>query len=242
MIRMTTGLLALVVMGFTFFFPESPRWLVLKSRVDDARHNISVFDDMPIDSEPVEAALAGIVTMHEQAMETASVWQLFKMGPEKMRYRLILASVTQLWSQMGGSGLITYYAEQLFSNIGLDHDTARLLAATDLTWKAVCSFIPFFVLERFGRRKLLMFSGGGMTACLVSIGSCHCHEEGIIRKTRLAKRATVEHDADCTSSLLPSAVRRPRTTTRSLPVSAFSLSTPSSFSTPMASSVATGLS
>ena len=124
----------------------------------------------------------------------------------------------------------------------LDHDTARLLAATDLTWKAVCSFIPFFVLERFGRRKLLMFSGGGMTACLVSIGSCHCHEEGIIRKTRLAKRATVEHDADCTSSLLPSAVRRPRTTTRSLPVSAFSLSTPSSFSTPMASSVATGLS
>lgn len=166
--RMTTGILALVVMAFTFFFPESPRWLVLKGRIEDARANIAIYDDLPIDAEPVEAALAGIVTMHDQSMETASFSQLFKMGNEKMLYRLILASVTQLWSQMGGSGLITYYAEQLFSNIGLDHDTARLLAATDLTWKALCSFIPFFVLERFGRRKLFMLSGGGMASCLVS--------------------------------------------------------------------------
>jgi hypothetical protein len=181
---MTTGLLALVVMAFTFLFPESPRWLVLKGRVEEARANIALYDDLPIDSEPVEAALAGIVTMHDQAMETASVWRLFKMGDEKMLLRLGIACITQLWSQMGGSGLITYYAEQLFSNIGLDHDTARLLAATDLTWKALCSFIPFFVLERFGRRKLLMASGAGMTSCLVShwqpsktVKSCGHHHE-----------------------------------------------------------------
>jgi hypothetical protein len=172
MISMTTGILALVVMAFTFLFPESPRWLVLKNRIEDARANIAIYDDLPIDAEPVEAALAGIVTMHDQSMETASFGQLFKMGNEKMLYRLILASVTQLWSQMGGSGLITYYAEQLFSNIGLDHDTSRLLAATDLTWKALCSFIPFFVLERFGRRKLFMLSGGGMASSQQAIDSC----------------------------------------------------------------------
>lgn len=165
---MTTGILALVVMAFTFSFPESPRWLALKNRIDEARQVLSVVDDMPPDSQHVELVLQQICAVNENLAETASFWSLFKQGPEKTRYRLLLAASSQMFSQMSGSALITYYSEQLFSTVGLSHDLSKILGATDLTFKLICCAIPFFTIEIAGRRKLFMIAASGMTVCMVS--------------------------------------------------------------------------
>jgi len=165
---MTTGILAVVVMIFTFSFPESPRWLALKGRIDEARTVLSVVDDEPADSQHVEIVLQQICAVNENLAEKASFFSLFKMGREKMRYRLILAAITQLFSQMSGSALITYYSETLFSTVGLSHDLSKILGATDLTFKLICCAIPFFTIEIMGRRKLFMIAASGMTTCMVS--------------------------------------------------------------------------
>ncbi len=165
---MTTGILALVVFTFTFTFPESPRWLALKGRYDEARQVIAIVDDEKPDSEHVNFILASITAANDQSAETASLSSLFKYGREKMVYRLILASMTQLFSQMSGSALITYYSEQLFSTVGLSHDLSKVLGATDLTFKLICCAIPFFTIERAGRRKLLIIAASGMSTCMVN--------------------------------------------------------------------------
>lgn len=167
---MTTGVLAIVVLCFTFSFPESSRWLALKGRYQEAREVIALIDDVEPDSEHVTFILTSITSMNELSAESASWTSLFSYGKEKMLYRLILASMTQLFSQMSGSALITYYAEQLFSTVGLSHDLSKILGATDLTFKLICCSIPFFTIERAGRRKLLMIAASGMSTCMVS---CH---------------------------------------------------------------------
>lgn len=173
---MTTGVLAVVVILFTFMFPESPRWLALKGRYEEARQVIGLVDDVDPDSEHAHFILASFTSMNEQSAESASFSSLFKYGREKMLYRLILASATQLFSQMSGSALITYYSEQLFTTVGLSHDLSKILGATDLTFKLICCAIPFFTIERAGRRKLLMIAASGMSTCMVctrSLSACH---------------------------------------------------------------------
>jgi hypothetical protein len=165
---MTTGILSVVVIIFTFAFPESPRWLALQGRYEEARQVIAVIDDVEPDSEHVEYILTSITSMNEISGEKASFTSLFKYGKEKIVYRLFIASATQLFSQMSGSALITYYSEQLFSTVGLNHNLSKILGATDLTFKLICCAIPFFLIERAGRRKLLMIAASGMSTCMVS--------------------------------------------------------------------------
>lgn len=165
---MTTGILSVVVIVFTFSFPESPRWLALKGRWEEARQVIAVIDDVEPDSEHVEYILTAIRSMNDLSGEKASFTSLFKYGKEKIVYRLLIASATQLFSQMSGSALITYYSEQLFSTVGLSHNLSKILGATDLTFKLICCAIPFFLIERAGRRKLLMIAASGMSTCMVS--------------------------------------------------------------------------
>lgn len=168
---MTTGILALVVIAFTFMFPESPRWLALQGRYDEAREVIAIVDNVDPKSEHVEFILTSITSMNDLSAESASFSSLFKYGREKIVYRLIIASATQLFSQMSGSALITYYSEQLFSTVGLSHNLSKILGATDLTFKLICCAIPFFLIERAGRRKLLMIAASGMSTCMVSAHS-----------------------------------------------------------------------
>jgi hypothetical protein len=169
MSSMTTGILAIVVIIFTFSFPESPRWLALKGRMDEARDVIALVDDVDPDSEHANFILASITSVNDHSAEAASMTSLFKYGKEKMVYRLALAAATQMFSQASGSALITYYSEQLFTTVGLSHDMSKVLGASDLTFKLVCCMIPFFTIERAGRRKLLIIAASGMSTCMVSM-------------------------------------------------------------------------
>lgn len=164
---MAPGILSLIVALATFVFPESPRWLVLKGQHEAARRSHARFHDLDPEGEVVHTEIAALVQAHEMS-ETASFWSLFTMGEDKMLYRLFLACSSQWYSQMGGSALITYYSGQLFRTIGLSPSLSRILGASVLTFKAVCCLIPFFTIERFGRRSLFMAAGLGMTICMVS--------------------------------------------------------------------------
>ena len=38
-----------------------------------------------------------------------------------------------------------------------------------MTWKFLSCFVAFFTIDRFGRRKLFMFSGAGMASCMLAL-------------------------------------------------------------------------
>jgi hypothetical protein len=89
--RIIPGALALVVACSCLFFPESPRWLVLKGRVENARLVFATVLDRPPTSEEVEEQLVLSAQIIDVAGESASLSMLFKYGREKMLYRLLLA-------------------------------------------------------------------------------------------------------------------------------------------------------
>ena len=111
-------------------------------------------------------------------MSKGSFRDLFTMTEDRHFHRLVLAYVNQMFQQISGINLITYYIPTILQGqIGLSNFLARLIAACNGTEYFAASWIAVFTIERFGRRSLMIFGAVGMSASMVilaitdSIGS-----------------------------------------------------------------------
>ncbi|KAI1850282.1 hypothetical protein JX266_004140 [Neoarthrinium moseri] len=162
---------SLILMGSIYFFPESPRWLVLKNRSDQARSVIAALRGLPEDSVEVQAEVTGIeFSLEETAGTAVKLTDMLKMGEDKLLYRFLLCIMLQFYQQMSGSNLVSVYAPILFQqNLGLSGELSRVLSGGALTWKFLSSFIAFFTIDRFGRRAVFIVSGVGMSCCMIAL-------------------------------------------------------------------------
>lgn len=160
----------LIILGSVFTLPESPRWLILVSKRDQAAHSLAAYKGLSVSDSAVQTEIASIESSLELTAQSKSLTfrELF-LGDdeERLLYRFALCLVIQFFQQMCGGNLISTYISTIFEqNLNLGSDLSRILGASALTWKFVCNFIPFFAIDRFGRRKVFMFSGAGMCLCM----------------------------------------------------------------------------
>lgn len=160
---------AVIIIAFVMFLPESPRWLVLKNRENDAREVLSsLLDDDP-DSTIVQNELIAIkATVLEMAK--GSFRDMFTMGEDRHLHRTLLAYVNQMFQQISGINLITYYIPTLLEDqVGLDPVVSRLISACNGTEYFLASLISIFTIEHFGRRQLMLFGSAGMSLSMVAL-------------------------------------------------------------------------
>jgi MFS family permease len=94
--------------------------------------------------------------------------ELFTMDKNRHFHRVVLGYVNQMFQQISGINLITYYASFIYQQyIGLDGMTSRILAAANGTEYFLASWIAVFVIEKFGRRKLMIFGAVGQSGSMV---------------------------------------------------------------------------
>lgn len=164
-------LFSVILICSVYLFPESPRWLLLKSRRSEAAHAISILRGLPEESIEVQAEITGIELSLEESSESGMKFtDMFRMGEDKLLYRFGLCMLLQFYQQMSGSNLISVYVPILFEqNLGLPPSLSKVLAAGAMTFKFLSSFLAFFTIDRFGRRVLFIISGAGMSACMIAL-------------------------------------------------------------------------
>lgn len=176
---------ALILLAFILELPESPRvsfhpsppmirsadskllqWLILKGNEDEALSVIAALADLPTNDRLVRTEFIEIKDTVLEMKEHG--WaDLFTMGPDRNFHRVVLGYVNQVFQQISGINLITYYAATIYQQyIGLGSMTARLLAAANGTEYFIASWIAVYTIEKFGRRSLMLFGAVGMSGSM----------------------------------------------------------------------------
>ncbi|KAI8673163.1 hypothetical protein LRP88_02314 [Fusarium phalaenopsidis] len=159
----------IIVMIGLLYLPDSPRWLAMQGRVDEARQVTARLLGKPVDDSEVITEIKAI----QEALEVQSrgggfrYKELLTNGPSQNFRRTMLGVAAQFFQQICGINLVTYYATFLFENsLGFGPEMSRLLAALNGTEYFLASLVALPLIERTGRRKLMLFGAFGMMASM----------------------------------------------------------------------------
>ena len=157
--RWMLGVQAVPALAFfllLFRIPESPRWLLRRNRTAEAR---AVFDRI----DPATA---------EENVTTILLANAAEQGPGESlwapayRRPVLLAVLFAMFNQLAGINAIIYYAPRIFEMTGLGQGAALLSSAGVGLVNFIFTLLGVNVIDRFGRRSLMLVGSVGLIAML----------------------------------------------------------------------------
>ena len=163
-------LFTLPALAIISFMPESPRWLILQAREQEAIRVLSALNELPEDSEDIRREVLQIKNAVKH-MASAPISWMFQNGDYRYLQRTLLAVLLQVMQQFTGINLFIQYLGGMFKNqLFFKSSTSLLLASACSTEFLLASVVTVIGIDRFwGRRSLTMFGAAGMTFCMIGL-------------------------------------------------------------------------
>ncbi|WP_320019872.1 sugar porter family MFS transporter [Labilibaculum manganireducens] len=148
---------AFIFFALLFYIPSTPRLLVLKGRSKEALGLLKKLASRDPENElkEIEESLQG-----DNASSSANLFA------KEYRLPVILAILVAVFNQMSGINAIMYYAPRIFEMTGFGKDDALLQSVTIGATNFIFTMLAMTVIDKFGRKKLLLIGSIGMMAFL----------------------------------------------------------------------------
>lgn len=159
---------ALLLLVGLFWLPESPRWLIEKDRDDDGLKVLRRlhFDGRNEDWIHYEYNEIRATIAAEKAI-TAPGWSVMFTVPQ-WRKRLMLGTLVQVFTQLTGINVIGYYQTIMYDALGITGGRNVLVAGIyNCVGPIANAIFIFFILDRVGRRRPLLFGAVGISIALI---------------------------------------------------------------------------
>jgi MFS transporter, SP family, arabinose:H+ symporter len=157
-----TAIPAALFLVMLFGIPRSPRWLAKKGRTDEARTTLQV-----IGEEDYERALVEIVDSIRAEQQRAGE-ALFTRAH---LFPIFLAVSIAMFNQLSGINAILYYLNDIFAHAGFSKLSGSLQAVAVGGTNLLFTVIAMSVIDRLGRRTLLLVGSIGTAACLAGVAA-----------------------------------------------------------------------
>jgi sugar porter (SP) family MFS transporter len=154
-----SGFPAALFLVMLFGIPRSPRWLVKKRRVDEAREVLRLTGE-----ERYEEELQDIIASID--LEHASQDKLFSW---KYRMPILFAVTLGLFNQLEGINAIIYYLNDIFARAGFSKASGDLQAVAVGATNLLFTIIAMSVIDRLGRKAMLLVGAAGNVVCLSGV-------------------------------------------------------------------------
>jgi len=164
---------AAIFLAMLFGIPRSPRWLAKKGRVEEAREVLRITGEENYEQE-LQDIVASIDAEHH-AGDT-----LFN---GKYGLPIFLAVSIAMFNQLSGINAILYYLNQIFAQAGFNKVSSDLQAVAICTTNLIFTMIAMTLIDRAGRKKLLLTGAMGTTVCLAGVSYVflsHSHESLLV--------------------------------------------------------------
>src|SRR5208337_4385158 len=130
----------------------SPRWLVKKGRVEEARAVLELTGEPNFEQE-LQEIVQSIHFEQKQAAET-----LFS---RKYLFPIFLAVSSGMFNQLSGINAILYYLNDIFAHAGFSKVSGNLQAVAVGGTNLLFTIIAMSVIDKIGRKTLLLIGSVG---------------------------------------------------------------------------------
>ncbi|HMI36470.1 MAG TPA: D-xylose transporter XylE [Steroidobacteraceae bacterium] len=149
---------ALLFLVLLLGVPDSPRWLVMKSRDAEARALLTRLTDAAEARLVLREIEESLVVKHER---------LFHFGGLVILVGVLLS----VFQQLVGINAVLYYAPLMFKNMGSSTDSALLQTVIVGVANVVFTVVAMLSVDRWGRKPLLILGAIIMAVAMLSLGA-----------------------------------------------------------------------
>jgi sugar porter (SP) family MFS transporter len=165
---------ALLFLVMLFGIPRSPRWLVVRHRMDEAR---DVLRRLGVENynEEIDGIRETIEREHHSPAE-----RLFS---RRYRFPIFLAIATGTFNQLTGINAILYYLNDIFALAGFNKVSSDLQAVMIGATNLFFTLAAMAVIDKLGRKTLLLIGSVGTAVCLggtATIFASHSHMQALL--------------------------------------------------------------
>ncbi|MBH1932991.1 sugar porter family MFS transporter [Streptomyces sp. AV19] len=167
--RWMLGLAALPAVALfigMFFLPDTPRWYISRGRADEAGRVLR----RTLPADEVEAELGRIE--HARALEAGArqgAWQ--ELRTPWIRRILLIGVGLAVVQQITGVNAVIYFAPKILESTGLGTNAAITATIAVGAISVIATAIGMTLIDRLGRRPMLMGGLTGMAVSLVALGA-----------------------------------------------------------------------
>ncbi len=150
---------------------RSPRWLVMQSRVVEARESLRLTGTPDVEAELQDIIASVHLDRH------AEVEPLFC---RKYRLPIFLAISVAMFNQLSGINAILYYLNDIFAAAGFNSMSSDKQAIYVGLANLIATLAAISVIDKLGRKTLLLVGAVAMTICLVIVAvlfQTHGHQD-----------------------------------------------------------------
>jgi SP family arabinose:H+ symporter-like MFS transporter len=169
-----TGFPAALFFVMLMTIPQSPRWLVRRGRREEAKTVFAKIGE-PDPEQEIRDVEESLGTENREKSEP-----LFQ---AKYRLPIVLAIAIGFFNQMSGINAILYYLNDIFAKAGFSKVSSDLQAVAIGFTNLVFTMIAMSIIDKVGRKKLLLIGAVGTAACLGGVAAIFAsgsHEELLV--------------------------------------------------------------